>query len=108
MKLILENWREYLEEISTEDLRAFGEKFKNSDNVEKLAARLAELGWDANAIKHHKEEEPPYAEIRHIILNLEKYVRSMNIQWYKSSHFHVLRRSVHIEDNRFFQEQSLK
>ena len=42
-----------------------------------------------------------------LLLTLEKYVRSMNFQWYKSSYFHVLRRSVHIEDNRYFQEQSL-
>tara|TARA_A100001515_G_C4591958_1_gene216290 strand:- start:5354 stop:5863 length:510 start_codon:yes stop_codon:yes gene_type:complete len=74
MKLLLENWRQYLNEmISSEDLRAFDEKYKDPNNVRELEQRLIELGWDPEAVKHHKGESPPYAEIRNVVLNLDKY-----------------------------------
>lgn len=101
MKLLLEQWRGYLKEISMEDLKAFGEKFKNSDNVEELAARLAELEWDANAIKHHKEEEPPYAEIRHIILNLDKYEAPKSAEMISSDEMVVDDESMREREQRY-------
>ena len=74
MKLLLENWRKYLNEmISSEDLKAFDEKYKDSKNVEELERHLIELGWDPKAVAHHKNEIPAYAEIRNVVLNLDKY-----------------------------------
>lgn len=74
MKLLFENWREYLNEmISSEDLKDFDEKYKDPNNVEEMRQHLSKLGWDPKAIAHHREENPPYAEIRNVILNLDKY-----------------------------------
>jgi|TARA_R100000008_G_scaffold41224_1_gene23734 hypothetical protein len=81
MKLLLENWRGYLEEmISSEDLRAFDEKYKDPKNVRELEQHLIKLGWDPKAVKHHKGESPPYAEIRNIILNLDKYMAPKSVE----------------------------
>jgi len=74
MKKLLTEWRKYLNEmISMEDLKAFDNKYKDPQEVEKLAKQLSELGWDPKAIEHHKGEQPPYAEIRNVILNIDKY-----------------------------------
>ena len=74
MKPLFENWRKYLKEmISSEDLKAFDEKYKDPKNVIELEQHLIKLGWDPKAVKHHKGENPPYAEIRNVILNLDKY-----------------------------------
>tara|TARA_A100001391_G_C4961806_1_gene250122 strand:+ start:44 stop:553 length:510 start_codon:yes stop_codon:yes gene_type:complete len=74
MKLLFENWRKYLKEmISSEDLKAFDEKYKDPKNVIELEQHLIKLGWDPKAVKHHKGESPPYAEIRNVVLNLDKY-----------------------------------
>ena len=74
MKKLLTEWRKFLNEmISTQDLKAFDEKYSNPEEVENLAKQLSELGWDSKAIEHHKGEQPPYAEIRNVILNIDKY-----------------------------------
>ena len=74
MKQLLENWRKYLKEmISSEDLKAFDEKYKDPKNIRELEQHLIKLGWDPKAVKHHKGESPPYAEIRNVVLNLDKY-----------------------------------
>ena len=74
MKKLITEWRKFLNEmISTQDLKAFDEKYSNPEEVENLAKQLSELGWDSKAIEHHKGEQPPYAEIRNVILNIDKY-----------------------------------
>jgi hypothetical protein len=74
MRLLLENWRGFVNEmISSEELRAFDEKYSDAEKVEETAHQLAELGWDPEAIEHHKNEQPPYAEIRTVILDLDKF-----------------------------------
>ena len=74
MKQLLENWRKYLKEmISSEDLKTFDKKYKDQKNVDELASKLIDLGWDRKAVEHHKNQSPPYSEIRNVILNLDKY-----------------------------------
>ena len=74
MKKLLTEWRKYLKEmISTKDLQDFDNKYKDPKEVEMLAQHLIKLGWDPKAVEHHKSEIPPFAEIRNVILNVDKY-----------------------------------
>ena len=74
MKKLMTGWRKYLSEmISTRELEAFDEKYKKPENVRILASKLLDLGWAREAVEHHKNEVPPFSEIRNVILNLEKY-----------------------------------
>tara|TARA_R110000823_G_scaffold314634_2_gene444212 strand:- start:251 stop:760 length:510 start_codon:yes stop_codon:yes gene_type:complete len=74
VKLLLESWRKYVNEmISSAELTQFDQKYKDSANVAATAQDLIALGWDPKAVQHHKNEDPPYSEIRNIVLNLDKY-----------------------------------
>ena len=74
MKKLLTEWRKFLNEmISMEDLKAFDEKYSDPEEVVKTALDLEDMGWDDEAIEHHSGEQPPYAEIRNVILNIDKY-----------------------------------
>ena len=60
-----EEWRKHLNEmISTRELEDFDAKYKNPENVQILASELLDLGWAREAVEHHKTEIPPFSEIR--------------------------------------------
>jgi ParB-like chromosome segregation protein Spo0J len=74
MNLLREYIKELIiEQISSEELQAFDAKYKDSKNVGELAGELGSMGWDPKFIEHHKNEDPAYAEIRSVILKLDKY-----------------------------------
>lgn len=56
----MEGWRNYLVETQL-------------DNTDAIVKRLKNKGWDENAIKYHKEMNPPFVEIKQIISNLDDY-----------------------------------
>jgi len=74
MKLLLENWRIYLNEmISMEDVRRFDRSLSNPGNLQRLVDLLGALGWPANMIATHSQDQPPFSEFRNTILNIDKH-----------------------------------
>ena len=66
MKLLFENFRKFLSENSAND-------------IIEIIDRLKEKGWDPDAIKYHKDMNPPFVEIEQIISNLDDYTPMKNV-----------------------------
>ena len=74
MKLILENWRKYLNEmISMEDVQRVDKTLAIPENLNKLVSFLRELGWPQEMLDTHSKDTPPFSEFRNTLLNIDKY-----------------------------------
>ena len=74
MKLLLENWHKYLNEmISMDDVRRVDRILAAPENLNKLISLLAELGWPKEMLDTHRKDTPPFSEFRNTLLNIDKY-----------------------------------
>ena len=75
MKLLMENWRGYLNEmISQEEIALFDTVMKDPNKKKALADLLQQLGWPQEMIQYHgRAKTTPFAELRNVILNIEHY-----------------------------------
>tara|TARA_R100001163_G_scaffold59199_1_gene47852 strand:- start:332 stop:904 length:573 start_codon:yes stop_codon:yes gene_type:complete len=74
MKLLLENWRKYLNEmISMEDVRRVDRTLAVPENLNRLVSLLRELGWPQEMLDIHSKDTPPFSEFRNTLLNIDKH-----------------------------------
>ena len=74
IKLILENWRQYLNEmISMDDVRRVDAVLSKRENLNTLVSLLSELGWPKEMLATHSKDTPPFSEFRNTLLNIDKF-----------------------------------
>ncbi len=74
MKLLLENWRQYLaESITDEEVQRVDRVLSSRENLSTLISLLGELGWPREMLDYHSKDTPPFAEFRNILLNMDNY-----------------------------------
>ena len=65
MKLLLENWRQYLTEmISMDDVRRVDKVLSRRENLDTLISLLGQLGWPKEMLETHSKDTPPFSEFR--------------------------------------------